>query len=211
MSPSPEPPPATVVFDLGNVLLAFDYRIAAANLAPHASASAEEILDVLLGTRLLHRYECGELNTVQFFDALSQATGFTAGFDAFARCFTEIFTPIPPMIELQRRIRAGGVPTVLLSNTNELQFQHLRERHPFIVEFEHHVLSFEHRAMKPDLALYRVVEELTGRVGSDLVFLDDRPDNVEAACRLGWRAFVHENPERSSRHFVDLGLLSSPC
>jgi HAD superfamily hydrolase (TIGR01509 family) len=204
------PQPSAVVFDLGRVLLDFDYGIAATHLAPHAAVSIEDIMQLLLGTPLLHRYECGELGTAQFFEALREATGFKAGFSQFALAFTQIFTPIPAMIQLHSRIRATGVSTVLLSNTNELQFHHIQKHHPFVADFEHHVLSFEHHAMKPDSALYRVVESLTGRTGPEIVFLDDRADNVEAARNLGWRSFVHRNPEDSARHFIELGLLSVP-
>jgi glucose-1-phosphatase len=210
MSPHLTQPPPIVVFDLGKVLLDFDYRIAAANLASHASASAQEIVSLLLDTPLLHRYERGELSTDQFFDALREGTGFKAGFDRFALHFTNIFTPVPPMIELHSRIRAMGVTTVLLSNTNELQFHHIQKRYAFVADFDHHVLSFEHRAMKPEPALYHAVESTTGHVGSELIFLDDRADNVAAALDLGWQAFVHENPKRTAQHFAELGLLPIP-
>ena len=206
MTLEPTPQTLTIVFDLGKVLLDFDYRIASAQLAPHANVSPEEILRLLLGTPLLHRYECGELSTPQFFEALRREAGLTVSFDEFAHRFTDIFTPIPAMIQSHNRLRAAGWPTVLLSNTNELQFEHIRKTHPFVAEFDHQVLSFEHHAMKPDPALYRVVESLTGLRGAHLVFLDDRADNVAAAQALGWRAFVHQTPEQSQQEFARLGL-----
>jgi HAD superfamily hydrolase (TIGR01509 family) len=203
-------PPSLVIFDLGNVLLRFDYRIAASRLAPHATASAEEILQLLLATPLLHRYECGELQTAEFFEAICQSTGFKAGFDVFTQAFTEIFTPIPEMIELHQQLRAARLPSILLSNTNDLQFQYIRKAFPFVTSFDHHVLSYEHHAMKPDAALYRVAESIASRTGPELVFLDDRLDNVEAAIALGWQAFVHQDPAQSRQRFVELGLLPRP-
>lgn len=210
MPNSSSPLPSAVVFDLGRVLLDFNYGIAATNLAPHAAVPVAEIMRLLLGTPLLHRYECGELGTAEFFEAFRVATGFNAGFNQFALGFTQIFTPIPAMIQLHSRIRRTGISTVLLSNTNELQFHHIGKHHPFIADFDHHVLSFEHHAMKPDPALYRVVESLTGRIGAEIVFLDDRADNVEAARNLGWQCFVHRNSKDSARHFIELGLLGVP-
>jgi glucose-1-phosphatase len=209
MSLQAAPQPLTVVFDLGKVLLDFDYRIASARLAPRASVPPDEILRLLLGTPLLHRYECGELSTPEFFEILGREAGLTVSFDEFAQWFTDIFTPIPAMIQFHHRLCAAGWPTVLLSNTNELQFEHIRKAHPFVAEFDHQVLSFEHRAMKPDPTLYRVVESLTGLRGPQLVFLDDRADNVAAAQALGWRAFVHQTPEQSQQAFARLGLWPS--
>lgn len=196
-----------VVFDLGKVLLDFDYRIAADQMARHSRANAEDVIRLLFDTPLLHRYESGQIDTVAFFEEFRIATGFNAGFDLFARLFTGIFRPIPTMIQLQDQLRSAGIPTALLSNTNELQFQHIRQQHPFLAGFDPIVLSYEHGAMKPDPALYRVVESRTGRTGPDLVFLDDRIENVQAAVSLGWRAFVHQTPDGSRRRFLELGLL----
>jgi HAD superfamily hydrolase (TIGR01509 family) len=197
----------TVVFDLGKVLLDFDYRFAADQIARHSRASTEDLIRLLFDTPLLHRYESGQIDTPVFFEEFRVAAGFKAGFDLFARHFTGIFRPIPAMIRLHNQLRAAGVPTALLSNTNELQFQHIRQQHPFLAGFDPIVLSYEHGAMKPDPALYRVVESRTGHTGPNLVFLDDRPENVQAALSLGWRAFVHETPDRSRRRFIKLGLL----
>lgn len=210
MTLPPAPHSTTIVFDLGKVLLDFDYRIAVERFASHSDQSADQILRLLVDTSLLHRYERGELSTTEFFDAVREATGFRAGFDLFTHCFTDIFTPIPSMIELHALLRAAGHPTVLLSNTNELQFRHIARQHPFVGGFDHRILSFEHQAMKPDPALYRVVESVTGHNGRDLVFLDDRADNVQAALALGWRAFVHEDADQSHRHLIELGLLPEP-
>jgi HAD superfamily hydrolase (TIGR01509 family) len=111
------------------------------------------------------------------------------------------------MIELLDRVRALGLPTAVLSNTNELAIQDIRAKFPFFAGFKHHILSFEQRAMKPDPALYHALEQASGFAPSQILFLDDRPENVEAAQQLGWQAFVHHDPETTRRTFTELGLL----
>ncbi len=61
--------------------------------------------------------------------------------------------------------------------------------------------------MKPDPALYRALESTSGFTPSRIVFLDDRPENVETARQLGWHAFVHHDPAATRRTFAELGLL----
>jgi HAD superfamily hydrolase (TIGR01509 family) len=61
--------------------------------------------------------------------------------------------------------------------------------------------------MKPDPALYRVVESAAGVPPARILFIDDRPENVEAARKLGWQAFVHQDPHATRRTFAKLGLI----
>jgi FMN phosphatase YigB (HAD superfamily) len=196
-----------VVFDLGKVLVNFDYAIAARNLGPFAQLSPDQILDLLLRTPLLLDYERGALTTDEFYAALVQHAGLQTTFTNFATRFGDIFSPIEPMINLLDHLQAAGRATAVLSNTNELAIQHIHTHFPFFDRFNHHVLSFEHRAMKPDPALYRALEKIAGVPPGHILFLDDRPENVESAQNLGWQAFVHDDPENTRAHFARLGLI----
>jgi 2-haloacid dehalogenase len=62
--------------------------------------------------------------------------------------------------------------------------------------------------MKPDPQLYRIVETASGHTSDEILFLDDRAENVEAAARLGWRTVLHQSPETTAQALKDLGLLS---
>jgi FMN phosphatase YigB (HAD superfamily) len=200
-------PPKAVVFDIGRVLLDFDYRIAIRRLAEHCDLSAEQLRRLLDQSPLLHRYESGQLSDDQFFAEFRSAAGFRGDLARFAGLFRDIFTPIEPMVHLQAEVKARGVPTFIFSNTNPLQFGHIREQYPFFSGFSGFVLSFEHGAMKPDPRLYEVVERVTGRAGAELFYLDDRPENVEAARARGWRGIVHVAPDTSRGALEAAGLL----
>ena len=51
--------------------------------------------------------------------------------------------------------------------------------------------------MKPLSALYEVVERQTGRRGAEILYLDDRIENVAAGTARGWQAIIHETPDKS--------------
>jgi putative hydrolase of the HAD superfamily len=198
-----------IVFDLGKVLVDFDYRIAARHLSQYTHLSPEQIIDLLLHSPLLLEYERGEMSNADFYQALVRKTGLRASFEEFATRFGDIFSPIEPMLDLLDRVQASNRPTAVLSNTNDLAIRHIRSHYPFFDRFKHRVLSFEHRSMKPDPALYRVLEQASGVPPAQILFLDDRPENVEAAQQLGWQAFVHHDPAATRRTFTELGLLSN--
>src|SRR5262245_53599339 len=106
-----------VVFDLGKVLLDFDYKIAAAKIAARGRLQAAEIIECLMRTPLLLRYECGEINSDQFFDETCAVTGFSGTAGEFADCFGDIFVQIDPMVQLQQALKAEGISTYIFSNT----------------------------------------------------------------------------------------------
>ncbi len=204
--PSLKPRPEIVVFDLGKVLVDFDYEIAVAKIAVRARLSAAEIGQLLLHSPLLLQYESGTVGTPDFYRQMCASTGFCGDLDEFGLCFGDIFSPIPAMIEVHASLHRAGVPTYLFSNTNDLAIRHIRRTFPFFQNFSGYIFSYEHGAMKPAPEIYAVLERASGRRGGQVVYLDDRPENVHAAVARGWRAFVHESPEQSREALRRLGF-----
>ena len=189
--------PRAVVFDLGKVLLEFDYRIAARALAADSDLDADAILEILDQSPLLHRYECGALDSRAFEREVRERTGYRGATEAFGWAFADIFTEVAAMTGVLDELRRIRVPAFLFSNTNELAVRHIQSNFKFFEAFERRVLSYEVGAMKPDTRAYEAVESVTGLQGADLLFLDDRADNIAGAKRRGWQVILHECPDRS--------------
>lgn len=201
-------PPIDVVFDLGKVLLDFDYGIVVRHLADRGSRiDVPAIQRLLVDSPLLPAFERGEITSRQFFAEVQKETGFNGTYEEFAAWFADIFAEIQPMVALQAELRRNGVRTFIFSNTNDLAIEHVRRNFPFFGGFDGYVLSYEHGSMKPDAALYEVVERITGRRGASLVYLDDRPENVEAGAARGWQAILHSDPAVSRARLAGLGLV----
>jgi len=197
----------TVVFDLGKVLVDFDYGIAARKIAARAKISVIELGQFLLSDPVLLRYETGLLTTEQFYNAICSGTGFSGTLEEFGTTFADIFWPIEPMVKLHAALRQQNVPTYIFSNTNELAVRHIRRNFPFFENFDGYILSYEHGAMKPESKLYEVVERTSGRRGKEILYLDDRPENIEAGAARGWQVILQENPEKTHSALRALGLL----
>jgi HAD superfamily hydrolase (TIGR01509 family) len=186
--------PKAVVFDLGKVLLDFDYRRAGSALCPHCSATEEEVTAVLNQSALLYKYETGLMSSAEFFAEVKRAARYAHAMEHFEPLFANIFSPIPEMIDLQDRLRKRAVPTYIFSNTNELAVRHIRETYPFFSGFDGYIYSFEHRSMKPDPAIYEVVERAAGWTGADLLYIDDRAENIAHGAARGWQTIWHSDP-----------------
>jgi len=201
--------PKAVIFDLGKVLLDFDYGIAIRRLAPKVQIPTDQIHTLVNQSGLLHDYESGAIDTDQFFARVQAASGYRGTLDEFAAAFADIFVAIEPMIALHAQLRRLGIPTYILSNTNELAIRHVICHYPFFSQFDGYVLSYEHRVMKPAPEIYAIAEALAGHRGPDLLYLDDWPENVEAARCRGWRAVLHQTPEQSRAAVAAAGLLDA--
>jgi HAD superfamily hydrolase (TIGR01509 family) len=200
--------PKAVVFDLGKVLVDFDYSIAARRIAARGKMTLLEIAAYINQSSLFFEYESGRVTTQQFYDEIRGVTGFRGDLAEFSNCFADIFTAIEPMVQLQEELQRRGMPAYAFSNTNELAAEHIRRSFPFYTKLDGHILSYEHGAMKPDAKLYEVVERQSGRQEAELLYLDDRPENIAAGAARGWQVILQESPEKSRAAIQKLGLLN---
>jgi glucose-1-phosphatase len=199
--------PTTIVFDLGKVLVDFDYSIAGRKLASRATMAASELGQFLVHVPLIIRYETGLITSEEFYHEVKAASGYLGNLEEFAALFADIFTPIEPMIQLHADLRARSFPTYIFSNTNELAVRFIRQSFPFFEKFDGYILSYEHQSMKPDAKLYEVVEAKTGARGLDILYLDDRPENVAAGAARGWQTILQQSPVETRAAIEHLGLL----
>jgi putative hydrolase of the HAD superfamily len=189
--------PKFLYFDLGNVLLYFDHRRAARQMAEVAGVPAELVWDVVFASGLEHRYEAGELSTPEFFEIFCDKTGSRPAYDALAAAAGDLFEINAPVVELLARLSTAGHRLGLLSNTCELHWNHFGSgRYPPIpAAFHSVVLSFRAKAMKPDARIYALAAEMAGVAPSEILFVDDMPGHVASARAFGFDAVQYTSPE----------------
>ena len=201
------PKPSIVVFDLGKVLVDFDYSIAGRRIAAHSKLPDSEVQKFLDQTPLLHRYETGLMTRQEFFEAVRNHTGYRGSLAEFSEFFADIFTEMPEMTALHAALRRKGIPTYIFSNTNDLAAEHVRRAFPFFANFDGYVLSYEVGAMKPDAMIYEALEKMSGKRGAEILYLDDRQENVDAGAARGWQVILQTDPANSRANIEQLGLL----
>jgi len=195
-----------VVFDLGKVLVDFDYTPATRKIAARSAKPPEDLHSHVGGSPLLIQYETGLVTRQEFFNELRKTTGFRGDLDEFGAFFADIFTPITAMIELHAELRRRGIPTYIFSNTNDLAIEHIRRNFPFFQNFDGYIFSYEVGAMKPDAKIYSALEAMTGRRGAEILYLDDRPENIAVGAARGWRTILHETPEKTRTDLKAFGF-----
>jgi HAD superfamily hydrolase (TIGR01509 family) len=192
--PSPIPLPKAIIFDLGKVLLDFDYGIAARTLAPRTRIGETAIRGLLDQSPLLHEFESGKISAAELYATFVKESGFTGSLADFRAAFGDIFTEIPSMIAMHAELRAAGLPTHILSNTNDIAVEHIQQRFPFFAGFTSYIFSHEVGAMKPKAPIYEALERSAGFTGTDLLYIDDRSENIDAAIARNWQCILHHDP-----------------
>jgi FMN phosphatase YigB (HAD superfamily) len=196
------------IFDLGKVLVDFDYTIAAKKIAARSHKAPADLHAFLGSSPLLVEYESGRLTRQKFFEAVRDAVGFQGDLAEFGGYFAKIFSEMPGTIALHAELRQRGFKTYIFSNTNDLAIEHVRRDFPFFANFDGYIFSYEVGAMKPQPEIYAAMEKLCGRCGADLIYLDDRAENIAAGVARGWRAILHESPEKSRAALTAAGVLT---
>src|SRR5205807_10479563 len=94
-----------------------------------------------------------------------------------------------------------------LSNTNDLAIAHIRRSYPFFSAFDGYILSFEHGVMKPHEPIYAIAEEISGRRGHQILYIDDRAENLQPAQRRGWQVIHQVAIEETLKQLQRLDLI----
>ena len=172
----------TVIFDMGNVLIRFglsgeDETLLIRNvfrtvewmrLDRNTEMSIDEAI-VKMQSRLPERLHDAASKLVKHWD--------------------EPLILVDGMEDLVKTLKEAGYRILLLSNANCRQHEYW-ERIPASKYFDGKYLSCDHNLMKPEPAIYYDFLKWFDLKGSECVFIDDSPANIEAAICCGIQGII---------------------
>lgn len=196
-----------IIFDLGGVVVPFDFRRGYAAMAPFCAYPPEEIPKKIRSTDLVTRYETGRIGSRNFVDELCELLDLRVDFDGFCQLWSAIFLP-GSLIPDDLFTRLGDrYRLIALSNTNELHFRRIRAHYPVISRFEHLILSFRVGCAKPSRRIYDLAVEKAECRAEQCLFIDDMQTFVEAAQSAGLDAMRFQGYPHLEREFGRRGIL----
>ena len=145
----------TIIFDLGRVIIPFDFKRGYKRMAPLCGYSAEEIPKRLSTSDLVSRFETGAVEPQAFVNELSGILGLKTDYDQFCDIWTSIFLPETLISEDFIKALRRNHRLLVLSNTNAIHFDMVWKAYPILHQFDGHVLSYRVGAMKPSPLIYR--------------------------------------------------------
>lgn len=196
-----------VVFDVGEVLFHWDMRALFSQVIEDA-ARLEHFMDNVLTLGFHFRHDAGE----ELADLVAELTAkhpeYAHAIDAYACRFNETITgPVAGSRELVERLSECGVPIFGLTNFSKAFWAQFRPSQVVFDHFADILVSGEEKLAKPDPAIYRLAEQRFGFTGTELIFADDREENIAAARACGWRAHHFKDTASFEAELAQLGLL----
>jgi putative hydrolase of the HAD superfamily len=194
-----------VIFDLGKVLVQFDFERGYRALEAFCPYPAAEMPARIATTDLVTRFETGLVEPRDFFEQFSRLLDLRLDYPRFREIwcgvFTETLLPESTLAGLARRYRL-----LLLSNTNAIHFEAMREHYPSLGHFHDFILSYEVRRMKPDPEIFRLAVARAGCSPQECFYTDDIAAYTAAARKQGIDAVTFESASQIERELAARGI-----
>ncbi len=142
-----------------------------------------------------HDYDRGALNSQTYWRAVaagSQTTFTPEQITALIAADVNLWSRLNlPMVEWAQRLQRAGIRTGILSNIGDAMAEGLVAKFDWIAAFDHCIWSHSLKLAKPEAAIYHRAAEGLHTDPSEILFIDDKPENIEAAEAVGMQAIQY--------------------
>ena len=177
---------SAIVFDLGQVLVRFDYKFFVEKVNKHKAGIGELFLELYKNNYEVHRdFEKGKLSEKIFIDKMLGFLDHIIDGETFCRYWSDIFSFNNDVIALLPELKKK-YKLYLVSNTNSIHKKYGYQDYEFLKLFDQQFLSHEVGFIKPEVEIYRAVEIASGFASEEHIFIDDILEYVNAAKNIGW-------------------------
>lgn len=204
-APPDTAPPDTVVFDIGNVLLAWDPAMAFAGVLD--PTELEEFMAEVDFAAWNHAQDAGRTWADGLADLEMRHPHRAQDARLYVERYRETVTgEVEGTAEVVAELAAAGTRLLALTNWSAETFPWARATFDVLARFEGIVVSGDERLAKPDPALFALLVERYALDPTSTVFVDDSPVNVAAAEVAGLGALRFVDAPTLRRDLRALGL-----
>ena len=136
-----------------------------------------------------HAYDRGDLTANAYWNKVADGAAIlltpqqiTAAIAADVDLWSQLNTP---MLEFAQRLQQSGIRTGILSNIGDAMTSGLLAKHLWLNAFYHHTWSYSLNVAKPEQAIYRHAVEGLQTPAENILFIDDKSENIAAALSVG--------------------------
>ena len=197
---------AAVLCDLGGVVVDVNADRLVHQVSQVLHRPFDEVQQAVYHPELLVPFELGRISPQDYYAGLRRLLPLPWGYDQFVAAWNGFFLENQDVTGLLARLRPRH-RLVALSNTNVLHIGYLRDQLPSLACFHDWVASCEVGLRKPDPEIYRVALARAAVEAPAAVYIDDRPELVEAGQALGLRAIRFESCRQLEAELMKLQAL----
>ena len=197
-----------VLFDFGLVLSGPPNAGAWSQLRRHTGFDEETLQRAYWAARI--DYDRGFLTGAAYWAEVGRLGGREpdeATIGALLDADTALWTdPNEPMVDWAKRLQRGGVRVGIMSNLGDALTAGVLERWPWLQGFDSLTWSYRTGSVKPEPASYRHAIEGLGLPAEEILFVDDRADNIAGAEAAGLQAIRYADQTQFEEEMARRGL-----
>jgi putative hydrolase of the HAD superfamily len=198
---------SAIVFDLGNVLIPFDYNIAIRKLNLVEQGLGDRFIEYYRSNYSVHRdFERGNISDDKFVNQMLKVIDNKIDGETFKFYYSDIFTVNDDVVSLLPKLKEN-YKLFLLSNTDSIHQKYGWQKYEFLKYFDKLILSHEVGAVKPEEKIYRIVETASGFASTEHFYIDDIKEYVEAAKNIGWTAVQFTGYEKLLENLLEYKII----
>jgi 2-haloacid dehalogenase len=203
-----KPKPDAVLLDLGGVFLDWDPRYLYRKLFGDDVVGMEHFLTNICTTPWHVEQDRGQSISEACAELRAEFPDYAELIDAWGERSEEMINGvIEGTVEVFAELKETGVPCYALSNMERENWERRFEIYDFLGWFDGYFISGLEGVIKPDSEYFERALERFKLRREEVLFIDDRADNVAAARALGMPAVVFTTPEALRDELVARGLL----
>jgi putative hydrolase of the HAD superfamily len=197
------------VFDFGAVLFTWKPADLLAQCFPHQAGSPEaaaQLAHAMFSHKDWNAFDRGTLAMDMLIDRISERLGLDPDvLRGLVEHIGERLQPIPETVALLEQLHGlrsqhPDVRLYYLSNMPEPYARALEQRHGFLQRFDGGIFSGDALHIKPDPAIYQLLQSRYALQPAQTLFIDDLQANVLAARAQGWHAVQFESAAQLYSH-----------
>ena len=201
-----------VVFDIGNVLIAWDPQPAIARAVGAEQAKrflTDESFDFMAWN---HQQDFGRSWDEGEAAAVTSHPQWELAIRGYRLNFRDsLVAAIEDSVQILRELHAAGVPLYGLTNWSAETFPVALGRFDFLQLFEDIIVSGQEGVAKPDPRIFEILQERIGHSLRDCIFVDDSARNIEAAAEAGLDAILFTDTGHLRQDLAARGLPLTPA
>lgn len=188
-------PITTVLFDVGTVLVELDFS--------HLLDRFDFDLAAFQQWPPYDAYERGQIDEAEFLRLTNEHLNLELSVPEYHAWWNSILAgPVAGVPELLQELH-GKTTLFALTNTSPTHYRYLIKHYEWLSPFRRIYSSFELHSRKPELEIYERFCQSEKLSPGEVLFIDDKLENVLAARTVGMAAELSEGPLRQTRAILN--------
>ncbi len=200
-----------LLFDLGGVVIAFDFKGAFRQWASRANCDPNLIAERFSLDASYEQHERGEIPSSSYFASLRESLGVELSDEEFIQGWNDVYRGLVPGISDLLSVAERQFPLFAFTNSNPTHkavWEHLYADE--LLRFQAIFVSSDLGVRKPEPEAFHLVSERMGFEPAEVLFFDDGPENVDGARAAGMQAVLVRSVEDVRLALSRIGLTLGP-